>query len=553
PYLIATGGDLQQMKSTPSAFYKLTADIDCGSMNFTPIEEFTGSLDGDGHTVSNLRIPTPEGGKTGIFKFTSNATVKNIDFYNARLILNGGFEAGLITATAAKTTFDNIHVRRLTATGEDYSGEFGGIAGKSWTLTEFKGCEVAGAEIDLPSCPSAGGIVGDIRTGTTITGCALTGNMTTHSTLGGIVGSTTTGDEVITQCHVDANLKAQNTVGGIVGFLDRSTVKSNYVEGTLEATTPSKWTNALALGGIAGELEGDWQGKGDLPVVNNLIGVSALIYPDLSTIEEQHPRQKETVHRVVGRSSFNTYLEEEPNKIIYEGGVINNLVVSDLAVIDRDFDETSLEGTTTDKYEIDTDWLEQQLGFSFGTSSETPWNIQAWYAYDPSLYYESIAYIPTQAMSVVKGDTFDIDIEILSREELTEDDILGAFMCEFDESILEMTGNMTYDGKTMSVEFTAISAGETSVNVSVLSGNAGCNVTVAEGNAVAGIESDGSHLSYANGSVAAEGCAITVYAINGSLLLSGCDKIDVTGLTSGVYVATATDNEGKSSTLKFAK
>ncbi|MDE6380034.1 MAG: hypothetical protein K2L11_06145, partial [Muribaculaceae bacterium] len=91
PYLIATGGDLQQMKSEPSAFYKLIADIDCGSMSFNPIDQFSGTLDGDGHTISNLRLSTIGSGKTGSFNYTDKATVKDIDFYNASLLLSGGY------------------------------------------------------------------------------------------------------------------------------------------------------------------------------------------------------------------------------------------------------------------------------------------------------------------------------------------------------------------------------------------------------------------------------------------------------------------------------
>ncbi len=552
PYLIATGGDLQQIKSAPSAFFKLSKDIDCSSLDFTPIASFSGTLDGAGHTVSNLKLVTPNNGKTGLFVSADKATVKDIDFYNAKMLLSGAYEAGLIAATAGNATFDNIHVRRLTATGDSYAGEFGGIVGKMWTMSAISGCEVAGADIDLPSCPSAGGMVGDIRTGCTITACAFSGDMTASNTLGGIVGSTTTGDEVISFCHVDANLKAENTVGGIVGFLDRSKVKNNYVEGTLEATKPSKWNNAVALGGIAGELEGDWQGNADVPVVNNLIGISALIAPDMSGVEEQYPRQLATVHRVVGRTSYNNYFEEEPNKIVYETGVYNNLVVSDIAVVDPEFDEKSIEGTTTDKNEVEVEML-QQLGFEYGTTTAAPWNIQAWYAYDPSLYYESIAYIPTKQITVDKGVNFTIDIAVLSRVPLTEEEIIDDFMCEFDESMLEMTGNMSFDGKTMKVEFTALKSGESEFTASILSGKASCKVKVNDTTAVDGIAADNAALSINNGIVAAEDCAITIFDMTGKALLQGNGTVDANSLAAGIYVATATDKAGKTSALKFAK
>ncbi len=554
PYLIATAGDLQQIKSEPSAFYKLTNDIECGGLNFRTIEEFSGSLDGAGHVVSNLRLTTTTYGKTGIFNYCTDATVKDIDFYNASMLLSGDSEAALIAATSSNSTFDNIHVRSFEVNGNTFSGVFGGIVGKMWTRSAINGCEIAGANIDLPSCPSAGGMTGDIRTGCTITACAVSGKMTANNTLGGIVGSTTTGDEVISHCHVDANLKAENTVGGIVGFLDRSKVKSNYVEGIIEATKPSKWNKAIALGGIAGELEGDWQGNADVPIVNNLIGVSALIYPDMSEMTEDFPRQLATVHRVVGRTSYNNYFEDEPNKIVYESGVLNNLIVSDIAVIDQNFAEKTLEGTTTDKDEVDCDMLKSTLEFEYGTTTIAPWDIMSWYAYDPSLYYESMAYIPTSEITVVKGSNFNIEIAILSREELTAEDLADSFMCEFNEQMLMMTGNMDYDGKTLSIEFNAIGEGETPFTTSILSGKAGCTIKVVNGEQSAEtITAETESPVFKEGQVIANGCTITVYDMNGRLMLSGVNNVDARSLDTGIYVATAANKEGKTKSLKFVK
>lgn len=553
PYLIASAGDLQQIKTAPKAHFRLVNDIDCGGMTFYPIAEFSGTLDGAGHTVSNLQLCSQSNGATALFNYCTDATIKNIDIYNAGMLLSGTHEAGLIAATASNSTFDNIHVRRLSVSGDNFEGEFGGIVGKMWIRTAINGCEIAGADINLPSCPLAGGIAGDIRTGCTITACAFSGSMTANNTIGGIVGSTTTGDEIISFCHVNAALKGEHTIGGIAGYLHRSKVKSNYVEGTLEATKPSKWTKAVALGGIAGELEGDWEGKADVPIVNNLIGVNALISPDMTGIIQDYPRQLNTVHRVVGRSSYNFYFEEEPGKIIYEGGVLNNLIVSDLAVIEEAFSEKTIEGITTDKYEVDAEMLKDSLGFEYGTSIDAPWDIMAWNAYDPNLYYESIIYIPTAEISVEKGKEFYIDIAILAREELTSDDLLGSFMCEFDEQKLEMTGDMAYDGKTLSIGMKALESGEVPFTVSILSGKAGCTVKVSEGSSVGSIETERTDLQLLDGCIVAAGCEISIHSINGILLLSGEDRIDVDPLENGLYIATAISKEGTIKTLKFAK
>lgn len=561
PFLIATPGDLQQIKSAPSACYKIISDIDCGGVSFNQIPEFSGTLDGDGHVISNLNLYSSY--KCGLFRDCEGATVKNINFYDCSINLSGDFEGALIAATASKSTFENIHIRRFSANGNKFYGIFGSIVGKMWTYSNIIGCEVTGADINLPGCLEAGGIVGEIRTSSNVTACAFSGNITIDNTLGGIVGSTTNGDEVISFCHVDANLKAQHTVGGIVGFLDRSKVKSNYVEGTIEAKSWSKWTNAISAGAIAGELEGDWQGNNDVPIVNNLIGVTSIAYPEL-TVEEKFPHQLATVHRIVGRTSYNAEPEAEYDEdgnflnykdiVIYEEGVLNNLVVSDLAVIDADFAEKTLEGTTIDRNDVDIEMLKKDLGFEFGTSSEAPWNSLSWYAYDPSLYYESIVYIPTTEITVEKGDVFNVKIAILSKVELTSEEILDSFLCEYDEQMLEMTGNMNYDGKTMSIEFKALKEGKTDFSASVLDGKASCKVNVVnENNAVESIVSNTLNLAYVDGFVTAEDCNISIFDINGNLILTGNDILDVKALRDGIYVVTASDKNGNKATLKFMK
>lgn len=474
PYLIATAGDLQQIKSDVNAHYKLVSDIDCAGISFNRIDNFSGSLNGDGHTISNLNLSGS--GKVGMFGTCTNATFKNLNFYNCSMALEGDSEAAIITTSAMNCNIENIKIWGLNVSGDNFAGIFGSIAGRLWTTSNISLCEVSGADINLPSCAEVAGIVGEIRTGTNINACSFSGNISAASTVGGIVASTTTGDEKISNCHVDASLKAKHTVGGIVGFLNRSKVTSNYVEGTIEVTEPSKWRNKeLAAGGIAGELEGDLQGTGTVPIVNNVIGITSITYPKL-TITEAWPHQLATVHRVVGRSSYNAepeYDEVDSNgnpiykkKVKYEEGVINNIVVSDLAVIDNDFAEKTIEGTTVNRDEITTDYLTQQLDFQFGDSADAPWDSQAENAYDPSLYFEKM-------------------------------------------------GN--------------------------------------DDNAVESIAAGASVLKFANGLVTAQECEISVYDISGKLMLSGSGKVNTRSLDSGVYMATATDRNGKRTSIKFVR
>ena len=74
--------------------------------NKNPIETgFKGSIDGRGHTVKNLNI---EDGVPGIFNYTNNATVKNINFTVANFVPQGNQSIfGIITKA---TIFENVTI-----------------------------------------------------------------------------------------------------------------------------------------------------------------------------------------------------------------------------------------------------------------------------------------------------------------------------------------------------------------------------------------------------------------------------------------------------------
>lgn len=558
PYLIATAGDLMQMGKNPSSHFRLANDIDCTGATFYTIDEFSGSLDGNGHIISNLTLYG--NGNVSLFGYCTEARFKDINFYDCNVALSGSGECALIANTALNSSFENIHIRRLSVTGESFSGQFAPVVCRAWLRSSINGCEISGAEINLPRANNVGGIAGDLRTGTSINACSFTGYITADNTIGGIVATTTTGDETITNCHVDANLTGCHTIGGVVGFLDRSRVNHCYVEGIIIATKASRWTKAYSVGGIAGELEGDWEGTSNVPVSMNLIGVSAIVVAD-ENLEEDYPHQLSTVHRIVGRTSYNARIENDeftdPTRpdVVYETGVINNYVVSDLAVIDPDFNEQTIEGTSISRDEVTDEFLQTKLGFAYGSSTEAPWNIQSWYSYDPSLWYESSICIPYSNIEVSEGSIFEIEIGILSRISVAEEDLLGDFSCEFDESVIEMTGGMGYDGKTMTIEFKALKEGKADFRVSMLGGSASCAVNVIKNgdSAVGELTTNTCRLTYSNEAVNATGCLISIFDMNGRKILSGIDRVETGSLTPGVYVATAVDQNGTAGSLKFVK
>ena len=74
--------------------------------NKKPIETgFKGSIDGRGHTVKNLNI---EDGVPGIFNYTNNATVKNINFTVANFVPQG--DQSIFGVITKATIFENVTI-----------------------------------------------------------------------------------------------------------------------------------------------------------------------------------------------------------------------------------------------------------------------------------------------------------------------------------------------------------------------------------------------------------------------------------------------------------
>lgn len=130
PYLIATTGDFQQMALEPTKNYKMVADIDMSKAAqwWTPVKNFTGSLDGDGHTIYNLGIKTTEG-HAGLFgSLDLNGVAKNLNFVNPTVdVTNTNQYVGVLAGETSYSTdskakginVDNISVYGAKIAGED--------------------------------------------------------------------------------------------------------------------------------------------------------------------------------------------------------------------------------------------------------------------------------------------------------------------------------------------------------------------------------------------------------------------------------------------------
>ena len=217
PYIISDYPQLELLASRVNTgynyslgkFFKLGADIVCfdGENNHAPIgvhgdyQYFFGTFDGDGHTVSGIRISSSTGYQ-GLFGCLSGATVKNVTLANSTII--GRDEVGGIVGYSFVGTFENCRVLgdvtiKANASSADYHG---GIVGNIFGPGTVNGCYSAATVTrdDNSNCKHYGGIVG--KTSGTVSNCIALGAR--------VIGSET------------------SSSGAIVGTNDGGTLAHNY-------------------------------------------------------------------------------------------------------------------------------------------------------------------------------------------------------------------------------------------------------------------------------------------------------------------------------------
>ncbi len=188
PYLIYTPEQMNAIGANSADWgkhFKLMADIDMSIYTGTQYRligtadnEFTGSFDGDGHTIYNLSFtPTAAVNYVGVFGCLRNASIRNLGLKNITLSSKGQY--------------------------------IGGLAGFSWGGS-ITGCFVTGS---VHGETYVGGLVG-YNKGGTITACYGTDAVSGTAYVGGLMGGH---EGVMKDCYAVGAISGISCVGGIAG------------------------------------------------------------------------------------------------------------------------------------------------------------------------------------------------------------------------------------------------------------------------------------------------------------------------------------------------
>lgn len=179
---IATAADIENIRNNPDADFVFIADIDMEGVNFTPIDNFKGSIDGQGHVIKNLRYENTGKNETAFIGNFSGSYIKDLGFVNAYFVgnANTAVVAGKLTSAC---TVSGIAVLDCYVQGRDHSASITGDVGSGATVKDCLSNSVI--ETREKQC---GGIAGVISNGNVLN-CIFsgTGKANAKTRVGGIV------------------------------------------------------------------------------------------------------------------------------------------------------------------------------------------------------------------------------------------------------------------------------------------------------------------------------------------------------------------------------
>lgn len=269
---ITTALQLHNIRFNLGGDYVLSNDIDLsGYPNWDPIgtlaNPFTGTFDGNGHTISNLTINRPAQDNVGLFGVINTTKAKHAPGDNS--VLSEPIVRNLLFTNASVKGRDNVGIltgQHTTDVGEgnDHtvtSGNYGFLCQNIVVVGAVNGRSNVGGLLGKASGPLYAGHGTDIQSGSNyypleeiigidniMSYATVTG---TGNNVGGIAGTLSAVRP--NRCSMNENTSGANNVGGIVGHLIMAPAQYCYSYGDVNTT-----------GYVAGGIIGYSQNRGNI-------------------------------------------------------------------------------------------------------------------------------------------------------------------------------------------------------------------------------------------------------------------------------------------------
>ena len=259
--------DLQGISGHLAGNYALGSNIDAAATaswnaraGFTPIAGFTGTLDGLGHSISNLVINRVGVASVGLIGTAgAGAVVQNIGLLGGYTA--GGAGTGALVGSGGTSTVINSY-----ATGNvNGAASTGGLVG---TMTSGNiSNSYATGNVNNGAAASVGGLLGSGTTGN-ISNSYATGSVTGGAGAGGLVGALTTGN--ISNSYAAGAVNGAAGSGGLVGTITTGNVNNSYATGSVKGDAGTGGLVGVGTTGVisnsyaTGLITGTGAGRGGL-------------------------------------------------------------------------------------------------------------------------------------------------------------------------------------------------------------------------------------------------------------------------------------------------
>ena len=239
--IIRTAADLEKIRANPNGYFKLSGNLDLSAYStgegWKPIEQFGGTLDGRGYTISNLTIHRPSSNNVGLFgMITGTANITNVKFENVSV--TGGQYVGALAGSSAGNV-SHVLVNSGNVSGQTYYT--GGLVG-SQNNGSISNCIVKLKSVI--GSQAVGGIAGMVYSGT-IDQCKAETSLTGKDCVGGIIGNASMNSEksaiYVKQVAANVQIVGSTDLGGIIGKVEALSdsvfdLSDSYSKGVIRGT-----------------------------------------------------------------------------------------------------------------------------------------------------------------------------------------------------------------------------------------------------------------------------------------------------------------------------
>lgn len=217
-YNISTAQDLLNIKNNLDGDYTLANDIDMAGVAFTPMGEFTGSLDGKGFVIRNLTFNDKNRNESALFSTARGATIKNLGIEGANIVGNANVAA--LVGRLYGGSITECYVADSYLEGRDHVAAFTGDLNRNGEeLSTIANC-ISDARIFSRSYQASG--IAGVANGGLIENCLFSGIVDNTGGVAGLISLIDNNDWETYKTTVRNNLSAPaHLFGGMSGISER--------------------------------------------------------------------------------------------------------------------------------------------------------------------------------------------------------------------------------------------------------------------------------------------------------------------------------------------